>query len=630
MAEDILETFAGGEEGGYVDDDLDLDDDVLDGDIGGDVSKDGDLRSAKKDSTLDQHDVRQDSVHAAVENKDSNPKDYKLSVASKDERDFIVARFLTPLPDLSPPCRMRALREKEESLEARKDAIKADRKQHMYYKSHLGKKRTEVRLKQGYTEIPDRDRKRWTVDVYDPQEANSADGKATQHSGLKANGVDSAGITQTSSSTSRPSFASGSNGSRVEIDSSTPQSSSGGPLSEQKSTVFDTNISDTRQYVGSFEGKSSSQYAMLVIDDRTRTAKLTPVGPYSWFSFRQKRGRRPVRAQTIEGAERALKKRADAGMGKISKYHENAGEAQAKAEFGLGSMTAVRAKRENAKIGIFRGQETKIKKGESVQGEGLDFEEEFDNDDVAQVDKEEEEDPEESRVVDGDSEANAKKFRKMIKDEDTKSASRPQTPGSDSEEDYELSQLGADQHSPAQNAGTDAPQGQSPTSSRGSHTKSPRNGGSPSRATNTAGHALPPRAPGSRTSGPQVSTSSGVVVTGASAGLRPASTRVSTPMISSPSSSSNPGTPLRQEYAHLLPPPGQLPTAKHVTDVLSAMLQTRGQPIPLKEFTRIFERDTPEQKQNLASIMKQVAQLTVQEQGSRVFYVSLRSSSSST
>jgi hypothetical protein len=89
---------------------------------------------------------------------------------------------------------------------------------------------------------------------------------------------------------------------------------------------------------------------------------------------------------------------------------------------------------------------------------------------------------------------------------------------------------------------------------------------------------------------------------------------MSTPVLPSPSPGSAPSTPLRQEYAHLLPPPGKEPEAKHVIDTLAAMVKARGGPVPLKEFTKLFDTNTPAKKKGLTLIVKQVAQIMTMEQ----------------
>jgi hypothetical protein len=609
VADDVVDDAADmdetGEGSGYVDDELDMDDDLDgDGDLVGTAPRTAEAPQAQFDSNAskslssDRADTRRRTGNAAVRFNAPDPRDYALRAVGDEARQVVVARFLTPCPDLSPPTRMRAVRDDECNPEERREAIKAEARQIAYENSHIGKSRREKRNKQGYIDIPERDRKRWTVDIYTPGE-NGQNGASRTHVSSTEDCFGNAAATTAATS---------------------------GALAS--ASVFDTECTETRQFVGTFEGKSSSRYAILLVDERARTADIVPVPPSAWYSMRQKRGRRPLKQYAnSDDAERAMKRKASAGNDKLAKFQEKAEEAQEKTEIGLGSMSSVHAKMEPSTVGNTRRPAPRRSRGNDGDGdaEGLDFDEEFDNDDVAQVDKEEADKEDEAGDVRVE-----KKFRKLIKDEETPAA-RPGSPASasDSDEDEDANSLEALTgmlRKAEADKGTEQTNSvrrrTSPFSGSGSRPQSPAQSVTSKRSPTHAstGPGLPPKPPSSRPSAqgtvlPQTYTA------------RPGSFRMPTPGTASPSTSSAPGTPLRQEYVHLLPPPGTLPQIKHVVDVLSLMLRHRqNQPVPLKEFTRAFERVSVEQKTNLASIMKQVAQLSELQPGSKVYFVSLKPS----
>jgi hypothetical protein len=608
VVDDVADMDETGEGGGYVDDELDMDDDLDgDGDLAGTAPPPAEeaalAQSPLEGSTLkslaaDRAATRRTN-HATTRFIAPDPRDYALRAVGDAARQVVVARFLTPCPDLAPPTRMRAVREDEGNLEERREAIKAEARQIAYENSHIGKSRRQKRNKQGYIDIPERDRKRWTVDIYTPGENGQQHGASRTHAASTGDVLgDSAAETR---------------------------------AADAGASVFDTECTETRQFVGTFEGKSTSRYAILLIDERARTADIVPVPPSAWYSMRQKRGRRPLKQYAnADDAERAMKRKALAGNDKLTKFQEKAEEAHEKTEIGLGSMSAVHAKMEPSTEGSTRRQAPRRSRGNDGDAdmEGLDFDEEFDNDDVAQVDKEEADKEDEAGDVRVDRETNEKKFRKLIKDEEI-AAARPGSPASASDSDEEEDATSLDtltgmlRKAEADKAAEQmkSPRRRtSPFSGSGSRPHSPAQSVSPKRSpTHTSsGPGLPPKPPSSRPSAPST-------VLPPTYTARPGSSRMPTPGTASPSTSSAPGTPLRQEYAHLLPPPGTLPQTKHVVDVLSLMLRHRqNQPVPLKEFTRAFERVSAEQKTNLASIMKQVAQLSELQPGSKVYFVSLK------
>jgi hypothetical protein len=552
---------------GYVDDDLDLDDDD---DVMETTPTAADAAATAAGSAAGPAVAALPSGPALPP---PDPCDYALRSAGEGDRAMIVARFLSTCPDLSPPTRMRMLLDGEEGPEARAEAQAKDRKQWAYYRSHIGRERRAIKEKQGFIDIPDRDRKKWRLDVVNEDDVRGSD-------------------------------AQGGGGS---------EGPGGADGEEDKTCYFERYPKCTRGFEGSFEGKSSSRYGVLMVDERTRTASLVPIRPYAWFSFRQRRGRRVTAKveQTTEGVEKKIRKKAEAGARKLAKYQAMGELAQEKAEYGQGSLADVKAKKENAMVGIHRGR-ARANEDRKEAREGLDFDEEFADDDLAQVEKEEEEEtaPAVSRGQDY-----LKKFRQMIKDEDTAAgaqgapSSRPGSPGSDDDE--------ADATVKLEKVG-----GSRPTSPGGSRPTSPSRR---SRPNSPAGRSLPPKGPGARAS---KAGAAGGAAGGSAAGSRPGSDRL-TPRMPSPGSGSTPGTPLRDAYAHLLPPLGVLPEERHVVDVLRAMVAANAPgPVPLKQFTRVFEHGTKAQKKNLMAtlkpILRRVADVIETPPGSKVYAVSLK------
>lgn len=479
--------------GGYVDDDIDVDD---------------------EDGAVE--------VEVKAEEKGKDPRDYVLRAVGGMGREYVVARFLTRRPDLDAAGGMRLFRDGEGTERGRKEGIERDRKQHLYYNSFSGRRRQERYKTQGLVSIPDRFRKGWTMEVM-----------PSGHKPLKGPNP---------------------------------------PEGEEVETDMDV-------YKGSMDGKTPSSYAIMVLNEDNRTVDVIPVGSYSWFSFRPERKR--VSANVAEDAEARMAKRLKKDENRLNRFQAKYEGAQERIEQNLGGFAREDVAHEKvATIGIRRRVKPEQQDGEDEEGrEGLDFDQEFDNDDVAQIDRDDVEKTTDSRDL-GDAKRNAIEFRKMIKDEikDEPVQSRPGSPGSESDED---------------------PQEQSRSASP-----------SPSRPPTGSRSPSPPR------------SQRGANVPGGSA---PPS-RMPTPMMAS--TSSRTGTPQRQDLAHLLPPSGTLPTARHVTAVLSSLLKQRKN-VLLKDALQFFERNTAQQKKNLIDIMRKVGQLTELPAGSNTYYVALKTPTSS-
>lgn len=536
--------------GGYVDDDLDLDDDDDDEPIMGAARSKSNISVAPSapapapaPKRKAKSDIRKESApikRKKVDGKD--PRDFLLRAAgTREERDYVVTRFVTRMPDLTDTPELRLYRNTEGTEDGRKAGIEADRKQQLYYKSFSGQRRLQRYKKQGLVTIPDRSRKGWTMEVT-PRDIVDKKAQLQKVRGVtKANGS-----------------ASG----------ATPDAAENDPVSALDAL--------TDVFSGTFDGKSSSRYAFMVLNQNDKTVDVVPVDDYCWFSFRANRSQALVGTSVVD-AEARMAKKVKMGENRLSKFHVKYEEAQGAVEQSRGDNTRVQQNKEFAAFGIRRSRKAKAENEEEDEArEDLDFDQEFDNDDVAQVDKESVE-KRENRVL-GDAEKNAKDFQKLIKDEPI--TSRPGSPGSDSEED------GGQERASNGRSRSPSPSGIASKSR------------SPSRSANTSA---------------------------------PSSSRQVTPSVMSPSPTRSPrgNTPQKLDLSHLLPAAGTLPTVQHVTAVLSVLLQNKKR-IAFKEALLYFERKTKEQKQNLIGVLKKVALVTADPPNSKNYFISWKKSAAPT
>lgn len=531
--------------GGYVDDDIDLDDDDDDdepllasgsrsGPQGSPLLSKGHKRRAKASSSSLLPELKKRKKDAA------HPDDYHLRRAGTGSlKDYVVAKFITRVPDFSDDPHVRLYRHTEGTVRGREQGIENDRKEKIYFNSFSGKRRLERYEKQGIVTIPDRYKNGWTMEITPKHimeekkrraEAEKAD--AEQKPANTANGV---------------------------VDSS--PAPIGVNVSEPEGDEKPRHDPDVDVFEGTFDGKATSRYAIMVMTEGTKTVDVIPLDNYGWCSFRA------IRAQgagIVEAPEAVMRKNTTKSQNRMARFFNKLEDAQFAREQGMGDNTRIANSKEYAGVGIRRNNakyEDEVDKGEE-----LDFEEEFEDDDVTQVDKETVK-KSENRVL-GDAEQNAKDFRKLIKDEPI--TSRPASPGSESEEE------------PAQGQGS-RPTSRSPSPSRPSSVSR-----SPSRSMKST------PAVGSRQPTPM--------------GTSPYR---STPLGISPSPGRSPrgNTPQKLDLSHLLPPSGTLPTSQHIKAVLSVLLKTRER-IMFKEFLQYFETSTKEQKKNLTDLVKVVATLT--------------------
>lgn len=478
----------------------------------------------------------------------AHPNDFLLRASgSGDLRDYVVAKFVTRVPEFADGAAVRLYRNTEATADGRKNGIEANRKQQLYYKSFSGRQRLARYAKQGIVTIPDRYRKGWTMEITDP-EKQAQNPPLSSFGGLPVPGAVGSGA---GDPTSRDIQPDGDENAAVATDGIDPNAD-----------VF----------AGTFDGKSTSRYAIMILEEGSKMIDVMPIDEYAWFSFRTNRAQG---GDTAEELEHRVGKAAKKGQNRMNRFQVKYEEAQGIREQNMGDNTRIKNSKEFAGFGIRRGKAKA--EPEEGGGEEMDFDQEFDNDDVAQVDKETVEKTE-PRVL-GDAEQNAKDFRKMIKDEPI-SNSRPASPGSESDEE--------------------ATQRRSPTSA--SRSPSPSREVGSSRSPNRSTKSTPPTT--SRQPTPM--------------GASPATFGVS------PSPRSPRGNTSKQDLSHLLPPPGVLPTARHATAVLTVLLKDQNR-IPLKEVLHYFERKTKEQKANLQRVLRQVAAVTSDPSNPKNYFVALKS-----
>lgn len=548
--------------GGYVDDDLDLDDDDDDEPLVSAASRATGPGPSPSAGKQNKRRTKSGSATATPDSKKRKasaprPDDYLLRAAGAGRiRDYIVAKFVTRIPDLSDSPHVRLYRNKEPTVQARKEAIEADRKQQAYFNSFSGRRRLLRYEKQRIVTIPDRYQSGWTMEV---TPRHLYEDKLHRAQAQK----ESAAIT-----------------SGLSADVASKQFGANQPEKAQNGDEKDQADPDMDVFEGTFDGKSTtSRYAIMVLSEGSKTVDVVPLDDYAWFSFRASR----AQGGDSESAEAYMAKTMKKGENRISKFQVKYEEAQNIREQNMGDNTRVKNSKDFAAIGIRRNKTTQNADDDDTKEE-LDFEEEFDNDDVAQVDKESVEKTE-KRVL-GDAEQNAKEFRKMIKDEPMNQT--PASPRSDSDED------GAREQS-------SKPPSRSPSPSRPA---------SASRSPNQSAKPAP------------MGTSKGQ----ASRGTTPLT---ATPIVASPSPNRSPrgNTPQKLDLSHLLPPPGVMPTSEHVIAVLRVLLQGK-QRIPLKELVRYFEMKTKEHKANIIRALKQDAVVVADPVKSKNYYISWKRSAS--
>eukprot|EP00172_Hildenbrandia_rubra_P000297 Plantae.Rhodophyta-Hildenbrandia_rubra.ctg11365.p2 GENE.Plantae.Rhodophyta-Hildenbrandia_rubra.ctg11365~~Plantae.Rhodophyta-Hildenbrandia_rubra.ctg11365.p2 ORF type:complete len:578 (+),score=134.87 Plantae.Rhodophyta-Hildenbrandia_rubra.ctg11365:133-1734(+) len=429
-------------------------------------------------------------------------RDYTLRGGGDVTREYIVGRFMHRMPEIAEASGARMYREGEGRMSGRKMAMSADRKQKNYYNSFIGKRRLERNAKAGLNVIPDRVRKGWELEVLWDR-----DGK------------------------------------RGVVDG-------GGSLQKQF-------------YKGEFEGRNMSRYAVFVMNREDRTVDVLPIGHLAWYGFRLHNT--SMRQRPLESTEDVEKKMVQSwkkGVKKLNRLHNTYDQAQEKVELQLGGVSVPKKEEGVAAVGLHRNEERDDEE-EKEENEGMDFDENFDDDDVAQVDPDLTTKAERTQGTLRNGTNEMKKFREMIKDEPiaSSSSSRPGSPTSDSDEEY--------------------------AGARRSLSPPPKRLRSPG-----AADGQPPAKRIKRESS-----------TGAVAG---AAAAASTPSGSIPQAQVASGPVPLSAYSHLLPQGNENPTREHIINILT-FIQDMGRNISLKEIVRAFGYKTKSKRQMLQKILKEVA-----------------------
>ncbi|CAN8072682.1 unnamed protein product [Agarophyton chilense] len=509
--------------GGYVDDDIEIDDDEDDDDPILKIGK----ASAPSTPKVVKKRIRAPTATEAPQAKrlkgsDAHHNDYFLKAAgNKADREFVIAKFMDRAPDLSSLPNMRVFRDGEGTVKSRKAGLDADKKQIESYNSFTGSRKVERYRNLGIINVRDRAKKGWTMEVAPRDVADQLAEKKRSRMLKKA--------------------------SRAAQEKNDEEPDSPEPVDEQEL------LAKVDTFNGVFEGRNTrTSYAFLVMQKGSRTVEVYPVDDTSWFTFRAKRNLPP----SVRNIVNEPKPKKDKLEARLQKYQDRYEINRAWREHDMGDDS--RLQKHTDGIASFGIKRKKASSADDGDAEALDFDQVFDDDDVAQVDLELVEKPEKYIHVDA---KRRHDLEKMLKDDPM--LSPPKSPVSD-DEDASKSQ------------GTRSP---SPTSSR------PPSG--------------PRTSPKSRNI-PQSKLSQNET------SPRPTSSLRISP---SPNRSSRGNTPKRIDLSHLLPPPGVLPTEEHVRSVLLALIEGKRR-ITLKKVCSYFEIDKPDKKTNLSDHLKRVANFT--------------------
>lgn len=499
--------------GGYIDDDIDIDDDddeLVPLGARSTPSAPADivpLRKPRSSKPAPRKEEASASARAIAAERAPRETDLLLRPGSKDSREIILARFLGESPDLRSASRVRAYRYREGTRNSRARGLKEHRRQESYYKSYQGQRRLERYKFTGHKQVYDRARKSWTAEITPP-------------------GVPPAPIPPPPAKGEQPEYPAGAD-----------------------------------VYTGAFDGAhTGAHYALFVMDSSGRHVDVVPVSDTAWYSFRAVISAGGS-AQSAEEAAARMNANAKRGDKLISKLQNKYEDAQIKREVGMGGRSH-ETKMGIASVGLRRKVNAK-REAELAQekGEGLDFDQEFDNDDVEQVDREEAKEERERKRPQRDPKKDAAALKKFLSDQQYD----PQAQ-SESENDEKS-------RSPSPSA--DLP----PRPASPSRPTLPRQGS-------------PPPATAVRNSGSR------------------APSRAGTPQ-------------LMDEVRHLLPPKGVMPTAQHIQAVLKALTVDRGEAkVKLRDFLGYFERNTALQKTNLGRLLRSHGVVSEEVPGSKNYFIS--------
>lgn len=572
-----MEAVSGG--GGYVDDDIDLDDDDDDDDeplvTAHRVTKPAAQgapsssrpphaptpRSKKRGrvptgpaAPASKSEARPAQRKRVEKPEDPRPTDYKLRAAGLNgAREFLVAHFRSGVPSFTDSdgdsIHLRLHRSGEHTVTERAEALKEDKKEVTHMNSYTGQRREARKMKQGRITIRRRMQKEWKLEVAPKEVSEKLVEDRQQRIEKRLKRGDEPGSADKPDTDTTDAKAEEGEGENDE------------PTANELSKLLTS-------YTGHFDGRTSSRYAIMVMNAADRTVDVIPVEEYSMFSFRADQVPTLKTAEEVESLSRKMRTKRE-NSSRMSHLNERYASVQVKRELAMGDNSRLMANPEVYNAGIKRGKSNANDRDGG--GEGMDFDLEFDNDDVLQVDRELI--PKQQKVLVRDEEAAARAFRQMIKDEPAPEKEMQRAEQSDSEEDSPSQQGDGNKSDP------ESPSSQSQQPSR---QPSPRE---------NATVSVPTKTP----------TPSGVDSLRATPLMR-------TPSNASPSTTTPRGsTPQMLDVSHLLPPAGTPPSEEHVVAVLTALTKDRGLPhMPFKEFMRYFDLKG-DRKAHIMGILKRIA-----------------------
>ncbi len=367
---------------GYIDDDIEIDDD-LDEDLGGTSSAAGSSQSLRKPKRAP---VSAKPPKKPADTSAPHPKDLLLRPGSKPNRDILLARFNpSKIPELRQASKVRMYRQYEGTVRARERGLKRDAAEVRRSESYVGQKRQQRARESGSQVIMDKDKKSWVLEVT-PQDVVPA----------------------------------------------TPPREDG---KHPEGAVV---------YKSKYDGVPPGAYFAVMVAHRDgKHVDVVPIGQYAWHTFRKVSTDLKVVESGLEKAEATMKKiakRCDTKMGKM----ENKVEALAEIRESLqGGFNRFEEKRGLANYGLRRKVNKEVEADKAKSSAGLDYEQEFDNDDVAQVDREDEPEKAEKAKSRKQIKKEQAELTRVLKDEDVPVASAK----SDSDED-ESEEEGAREKSP--------------------------------------------------------------------------------------------------------------------------------------------------------------------------------------
>lgn len=344
-------------------------------------------------------------------------------------------------------------------------------------------------------------------------------------------------------------------------------------------------------FKGKFQGMPSARYAIIALQDEN-TADVLLIDDYAWFSFQAAQmtdedveetwEEKDPQEKEITAAEKKWKRstekknKAESKLSKkVKKLEENFRIAQMQRDLSMGDSSPIKLGKSYAPVGLGRRRIWKDHGNESEnegKDENFDYKLEFADDDVDQEELTEADNVNVRVAVDNEDKHKQKKRFQMF---DTDSVSS----GSDSDEDSNSEE---EQTAAVGNSGEKS-------SRSGGISLGPRRGNADAKTLQAATH----------------------VKSGPDCGGAPMSR----------------SSPALLDLSHLLPRKGTLPTVKHARAVLAA-LSKQGEWVLLKDCIGYFENTTKFQQDNLKKIFKEVGKFVRRgnAQGKKDTYVMLKPS----